>query len=100
MERKNELIHRFYRCNEWKLARAIKIASAGGVCEKCGRVGEEVHHKIHLTPNNVTDPNISINQDNLILLCKDCHNKEHGRFTSGNEFGFDIEGNFIKIKEK
>lgn len=58
---KHILIHRFYRSEKWKQVRAIKIASAGGICERCGKVGEEVHHKIC----NVTDPNISINQDNL-----------------------------------
>lgn len=39
--------------------------------------GEEVHHKIRLTPKNVRDPSIALNWDNLELLCKDCHIKEH-----------------------
>lgn len=95
MERK-DLIRKFYRSNEWKLARALKIAATDGLCEKCGKVGEEVHHIIHLTPDNVEDPDIAINQDNLILLCKDCHNKVHGRFTNKSGVGFDENGNFGK----
>jgi 5-methylcytosine-specific restriction endonuclease McrA len=39
------------------------------------------------------DPTISINQENLELLCKDCHNKEHKRFTKEKEF--DSDGNLI-----
>lgn len=92
MGRKHILIHRFYRSDEWKTARMIKIASAGGLCEDCSAIGEEVHHKIRLTPENVTDINVSINQDNLMLLCKDCHNKEHGRFKKSNHF--DEDGNY------
>ncbi|MCI1244599.1 MAG: HNH endonuclease [Bacilli bacterium] len=43
----------------------------------CGEIGTEVHHKVHLTPENVGDPEISINQENLMLLCNECHNKVH-----------------------
>lgn len=95
MERK-DLIRKFYRSNDWKLARALKIAATDGLCEKCGKVGEEVHHIVHLTPDNVTDPEIALNQDNLILLCKDCHNKVHERFTNKSGVGFDKNGNFVK----
>ena len=91
-----DLIHKFYRSRKWKIARAMKIASAGGRCEKCGKIGTEVHHIIHLTPKNVIDADISLNQDNLILLCNECHNKEHGRFEGRREYEFDSEGNLIK----
>ena len=37
---------------------------------------------------------ISLDQENLELLCKECHNKEHGRFKK-QKIQFDIEGNFI-----
>ena len=51
-------------------------------------------HQIRLTVDNVNDTNISLNQDNLELLCKECHNKEHGRFKK-KEVLFDDDGNFI-----
>jgi 5-methylcytosine-specific restriction endonuclease McrA len=85
------VINRFYRSAAWQQARLIKITSANGRCEKCGGVGEEVHHIIHVTPNNVKNLNVTLNQDNLILLCKDCHNKEHERFRK-NKQKFDADG--------
>lgn len=99
MEKQNELIRKFYRSDNWKIARAIKIADACGRCERCNGVGIEVHHIIHLTPANVTNPEISLNQDNLELLCKQCHNEEHGRFSA--DMKFDDDGNlkrYGKIK--
>lgn len=100
MEKQNTLIRRFYRSDQWKIARAIKIAGVGGRCEKCGAVGTEVHHIIHLTPENVTEPEISLNQENLMLLCNECHNKEHGRFEGRKEVFFDDLGNLCKINKK
>ena len=99
-ESRFQSIRNFYRSTKWKIARSIKIEQAKGLCEKCGRVGTEVHHIIHLTPENINDPNITINQDNLILLCNECHNKEHGRFEGARVNEFDVEGNFIGRKEK
>lgn len=96
MSKKHPAIERFYKSNEWKIARTMKIASVGGRCEKCGDVGTEVHHIIHLTPENVDNPEISINQDNLLLLCKECHNKEHERFTDKKGYKFDEDGNMVK----
>lgn len=97
MESKQDIsIRRFYRSDKWKVARAIKITSCGGLCEKCGAIGTEVHHKIHLTPDNVSNPEISLNQDNLLLLCNECHNKEHGRFEGKKEYEFDADGNMVK----
>lgn len=87
-------INRFYRSNEWQQARLLKITSANGECERCGAIGEEVHHIIHINFVNVTDVNVTLNQDNLILLCKECHNKEHDRF-KGSKQKFDINGNLM-----
>lgn len=36
-----------------------------------------VHHKIHLTAENMGDPDISLAFDNLQLLCVDCHAAVH-----------------------
>ncbi len=38
------------------------------------------HHKTELTEDNTNDPNISLNPDNVEIICHDCHNKEHRRF--------------------
>lgn len=97
--KQNIEIHRFYRSDRWKIARAIKIAQAEGCCEKCGGLGTEVHHIIHLTPQNVSDPSVSVNQENLMLLCNDCHNKVHGRFESKKDYYFDENGDLIPNKK-
>ena len=70
-----------------------------GLCEKCyskGKhtLGEELHHKIWLTPNNIHDKNITLNHDNLILLCFDCHREVH-ETRRQNQYKFDSEGNLI-----
>lgn len=41
------------------------------------RPGDIVHHKIHLTPENISDPGVSLSWDNLELLCRDCHALAH-----------------------
>ena len=74
----------FYRSWPWiKCARTYK-KSVGGLCERCwskGLIvpGEEVHHKIKLTPDSINDPAVALNWDNLELLCKDCHDQERER---------------------
>lgn len=76
--------HEFYKTWTWmKCARAYK-QSQSGLCERCwskGLIvpGDEVHHKIKLTPENINDPAIALNWDNLELLCKNCHMEEHNR---------------------
>jgi 5-methylcytosine-specific restriction endonuclease McrA len=91
--RKPKEIHRFYKSVAWQVAREIKIRDANGKCERCSALGEEVHHIKRLTVQNVTDSNISLNQENLELLCKKCHNAEHKRFSKSQQF--DEDGNFI-----
>jgi len=69
----------FYESKEWRKCRAAYIKYANGLCERCGEAGNVVHHKIHLTPQNINDPNITLNFDNLKLVCQDCHAIEHSK---------------------
>ena len=64
-----------------------------------------VHHKIPLTPENVDDPDISLNPDRLIALCDDCHTEVHrmlgvgamnGRKEDEPRVGFDADGNVVR----
>lgn len=91
--RKPKELHRFYKSILWQVARELKIREANGKCERCGALGEDVHHKTRLTVQNVMYTSISLNQDNLELLCKKCHNAEHKRFSKEKEF--DDDGNLI-----
>lgn len=73
----------FYSSKAWAKCRAAYRKSVGGLCEAClsrGQYtpGEIVHHKIHITPENINDPNIVLNWRNLELLCRGCHAVEHG----------------------
>lgn len=72
-----EFAKSFYSSEEWKTEREYILKRDNYLCVKCGAPAEEVHHKIHLTPQNINDASISLNPDNLISLCKDCHFAEH-----------------------
>lgn len=67
----------FYNSKEWKMTRESVLKRDFYLCVKCGMPAEEVHHKIHLNPNNINDVSITMNPDNLISLCRDCHFEEH-----------------------
>lgn len=67
----------FYKSKQWQQCRRSYIASVFGLCEICGKPGFILHHKITLTPDNITDADVSLNHDNLIYVCKDCHEGEH-----------------------
>lgn len=49
-------------------------------CLKRGKIipAEEVHHIIPLTPENISDLNISLGSDNLVSVCRECHKARHG----------------------
>lgn len=77
-------IHAFYCHKDYlDLAQACKIKS-GGVCAKCGGVFDiselRPHHKVELTLDNIDDVNVTLNPDNIEVLCHDCHNAAHKRF--------------------
>lgn len=75
---------KFYKGVPWQQCRNAYAKSKGGLCEEClknGRYspGVIVHHKIHITPETINNPNISLSWDNLELLCRDCHAAKHGK---------------------
>ena len=72
----------FYKSAAWKRARQQVITRSNGLCERCKargiyKPGYIVHHKEYITPGNISNPNITLNLDNLEYVCEDCHNKEH-----------------------
>ena len=87
----------FYNSKEWKKCREAYKQSVYGLCERCGSPGGEVHHKIYLTPENINDPNITLNWDNLELLCASCHSKEHNEKYGPLQEGlmFDENGDLV-----
>lgn len=72
----------FYSSTAWKETRKAYAKSKANLCEIClskgiYKAGEIVHHKIHLDPVNINDPSVSLNWDNLQLVCRDCHAQIH-----------------------
>ena len=56
-----------------------------------------VHHKEFLNEININDDNITINEDNLIGVCKNCHEEIHHQdIAKRKDVKFDEEGNLIK----
>ncbi|MDM5333424.1 HNH endonuclease [Ureibacillus composti] len=90
--------NKFYKSGQWQKCRASYIQSVFGLCERCGEPGKIVHHKKYINAQNVNDPFITLNHDNLELLCQNCHNREHFEIHSPIREGlkFDEEGNLIE----
>ena len=87
----------FYSTAAWLTARGIALRRDHFTCQDCGLRAEEVHHLEELTPENIHDPAISLNPENLVSLCRACHNRRH--FKEGDlpdEFMFDEEGQVIR----
>lgn len=70
---------KFYNSKEWKKCREGYKQSKHHICERCGMPGDEVHHKVWLTPDNINNPDITLSFKNLELLCATCHSIEHNR---------------------
>lgn len=100
-------VHQFYGTQAWKACRIAYWRSKGGLCERClarglYSAGAEVHHKIRLTDSNVGDPSVSINWDNLVLLCEKCHHDEHNReraakANGGRRWSVDEDGHVMIV---
>ena len=94
-----EFAEAFYHSAAWKRAKRLAMQLHYGVCEKCGRPAKIVHHKIWLTPDNITDHDIALGLDNLMVLCADCHNRIHAKDSSVREgLEFDGAGQLVKMQ--
>ena len=79
----------FYTSKLWKRLRLqlMQERAKDGVviCEHCGkpivrRYDCIAHHRTELTDENVEDYSVSLNPENVELLCFSCHNTTHQRF--------------------
>ena len=71
----------FYKSRTWKRVRD-NYRNKIGLCEDCFAKGiytpgEIVHHIEHVTVANITNPEITLNPNNLKLVCRKCHADEH-----------------------
>lgn len=70
-ELKNISKYRLYlQSEEWKKKRNQVIERDNGFCRRCSNKGTDVHH---LHYNNIYNEDLN----DLILLCRSCHEKEH-----------------------
>lgn len=89
---------KFYKSKQWRDVRRYIIERDLGLCCRCGKPGNIVHHKIYITPENINDPHITLNEDNLETLCEVCHNQEHKRSDcTADGLRFDSNGNLIQV---
>jgi 5-methylcytosine-specific restriction endonuclease McrA len=73
---------RFYKSRKWQKVRQYVWTRDKGLCQNClknGLIkgGDTVHHIIEINPENITNEEISLNPDNLVTLCRDCHAAMH-----------------------
>lgn len=83
----NDKFSSFYNSKKWHDLRNFKWQESNGLCEKClakgiVKEGVEVHHLVEISK----DWNKRFDYNNLILLCKECHQEMHERSGSLNEF--------------
>ena len=89
----------FYNSKEWRKTRDAYFNSQYGICELCQRPGGEVHHKTFLSPQNIYDPDTTLNWDNLQLLCRSCHNAIHEKASpTMNGLQFNENGELVESK--
>lgn len=93
-----EAAKKFYDSTTWRECRKAYIKAARGLCERCLAnglyvPGEVVHHKTYINAENITDPQVLTDFNNLELLCRKCHEQEHGRLK--RRYKIDAFGNVI-----
>jgi len=80
-----DFARRFYGTQAWKKLRTYVWSRDEGLCQDCLKKGlytpaEEVHHIIELTPETIENPEVSLNPDNLVCLCRECHRRRHNPY--------------------
>ena len=108
--RNTPFAHQFYHSRAWQGVRSLVWDRAHGLCERCMERGivkpaDVVHHTIPLSPENMDDPDITLNPKRLVALCNDCHTEVHQELgigaMNGNKqkprVGFDEEGNVVRL---
>lgn len=106
------LRHSFYKSKAWRDVKNSVWLKQSLLCNRCHkpvyvdglsewlpknkrRTGI-VHHKEYLNDINIYDDNVTLNEDNLEGLCKECHELEHHQDVAVRKgFMFDDEGNLI-----
>lgn len=94
---------KFYSSAAWQSCRNEYMKRAHYLCEDCLARGiykpaREVHHVEELTPFNIYRPEVSLNFDNLVALCKECHKARHNERMRDRRYVFGPGGEIILKK--
>lgn len=101
-------IHKFYCSKEYKNISQILKLKSKGICSECGQLVPmsrlRTHHIIELNLNNIDDVNITLNESNIKVICDNCHNREHRRYSSIDKqvycvFGAPAAGKTTYVKQ-
>lgn len=92
---------KFYKSAAWVKCRNAYMKSVHYLCEDCMSKGiykpaEEVHHIVFITPQNIHDPTVTLNEDNMVALCRECHRRRHN-LKEGKRYSVNSEGFVIPI---
>ena len=95
-----EFARSFYSSAAWQSCRNEYMKQAHYLCEDCMKRGiykpaKEVHHIEELTPENIHRPEVVLNFENLVALCKECHKARHGAHSEGRRYLFGTNGEVI-----
>ena len=90
----------FYKSKAWQRCRESYMSHCGRLCEICYSKGilkpaEIVHHKIYISPENIGNPNITLNFDNLQAVCRECHADIHKYYEKDRRYIVTPEGRII-----
>lgn len=88
-----------YESPAWRQTRAYILKRDAGLCVHCGAPGVIVHHIKEITPRNINDVMITLNENNLETVCRTCHAIIHeGTPPIADGLTFDKDGNIIETE--
>lgn len=95
-------VKKLYNSKAWKETREYILKRDSYICKHCGDVANEVHHVTYVNGSNIDNVSITLNEKNLISLCRNCHCRIHDndRVSRGNakeNVTFDKQGQLIKV---
>lgn len=91
----------FYQDKHWTKVAIYIRNKYNHICQKCGKRGNYVHHKNPLTQDDYINRPLAkcYGEDNLTLLCHNCHELEHTKKRNRDGTYFDDTGQIRLVEE-
>lgn len=91
----------FYQSNKWTKVAIYIRNKYNHICQRCGKRGNYVHHVNPLTQEDYINrpPEKCYGENNLTLLCHNCHEKEHSKRTIREGTYIDKDGQLKLVDE-